>query len=53
MNSWPFVLAAYAITGAASAALAWTSWRAMRRAETMADRLRADRSCADRVEDAS
>ncbi len=33
MNPWPFVIAAYALTFLAAAALAAFSWRAMRRAE--------------------
>ena len=38
MNPWPFVIAAYALTGVASAAIAALSWRAMRRAERAAER---------------
>jgi hypothetical protein len=33
MNAWPFVIAAYAVTLAATALLALASWHAMRRAE--------------------
>ena len=33
MNPWPFVIAAYALVLAATAALAFASWRAMRDAE--------------------
>lgn len=33
MNPWPFVIAAYALTLAGTAALAVASWMAMRRAE--------------------
>lgn len=33
MNAWPFVIAAYAITLAAAAALTLASWLAMKRAE--------------------
>lgn len=40
MNHWPFIIAAYAIVALAATALAWTSWRAMRRAEAAADALR-------------
>jgi hypothetical protein len=37
MNPWPFVIAAYAVTAGFTAALAWLSLVAMRRAETAAD----------------
>lgn len=40
MNHWAFVIAAYAVTGAGTAGLAWASWRAMRRAEAAAEALR-------------
>lgn len=40
MNPWPFVIAAYAVTAAATMLLAALSWRAMRRAEAAADALR-------------
>lgn len=33
MNHWPFVIAAYAVTLAATLGLLVASWRAMRRAE--------------------
>jgi hypothetical protein len=33
VNAWPFVIAAYAITLAAAAALTLASWLAMKRAE--------------------
>jgi heme exporter protein CcmD len=39
MNPWPFVIAAYAITVAATLALALWSYAAMRRAEAEAARL--------------
>ncbi len=38
MNPWPFVIAAYAVTGGAVAALAAISFVAMRRAERAAER---------------
>lgn len=34
---WAFVTAAYALTALGTAAVLWTSWRAMRRAESRAD----------------
>ncbi|HJQ18477.1 MAG TPA: heme exporter protein CcmD [Allosphingosinicella sp.] len=40
MNHWPFILIAYAITLAATAALGGWSYAAMRRAEREAQRLR-------------
>lgn len=40
MNHWPFIIAAYGVTLAASVAVAWISWRAMRRAEAAAERLK-------------
>lgn len=40
MNHWPFIVAAYAITIAATIALTLWSWAAMRRAEAQVDRLR-------------
>lgn len=40
MNPWPFVTAAYGITIAASAAIGWLSYAAMRRAERLASRER-------------
>jgi hypothetical protein len=33
MNHWPFILAAYAVTGVGTLGLALQSWLAMRRAE--------------------
>ncbi|MET0360389.1 MAG: hypothetical protein ABW048_01430 [Sphingobium sp.] len=39
MNTWPFVVAAYAITLVGTVAVSVASWRAMRRAEAAADRL--------------
>jgi hypothetical protein len=33
MNGWPFVIGAYAVTLIGSVGIAWSSWRAMRRAE--------------------
>jgi hypothetical protein len=40
MNPWPFVIAAYAVTMVATAALVLLSWRSMRSAEAAAERLR-------------
>ena len=40
MNHWPFVIAAYAITLGATAALILSSWWAMRRAERLAEAAR-------------
>ena len=37
MNHWPFVLAAYGLTLAATLALVVASWRAMRDAEARAE----------------
>ena len=39
MNPWPFVIAAYGLALAGTAALVLWSWLAMRRAETDADAL--------------
>ena len=39
MNPWPFVIAAYSIALAGTAALTAWSWIAMRRAEAQADAL--------------
>ena len=39
MNAWPFILAAYGVTGAGTLALLAWSWSAMRRAEAKADRI--------------
>jgi hypothetical protein len=43
MNPWPFVIAAYALTGIGTAAVSLWSWRAARRAEERADNLRRER----------
>lgn len=43
MNPWPFVIAAYAVTGLGTALLALLSWRAMARAEAAAETLRTRR----------
>ena len=40
MNPWPFVIAAYALTLLATAALILLSWRSMRKAEAAAERLK-------------
>ena len=40
MNPWPFVVAAYAVTIIATAALILWSYASMRRAEAAADKLR-------------
>ncbi len=40
MNPWPFVIAAYAVAIAATAALVIWAYAAMRRAEAAADKLR-------------
>jgi hypothetical protein len=40
MSQWAFVIAAYAVVTAGSAALSWLSFRAMRRAEAAAESLR-------------
>lgn len=40
MNPWPFVIAAYAVAVAATAALLLWSFASMRRAEAAADALR-------------
>ena len=40
MNSWPFIVAAYSITGLLTLALSLTSLFAMRRAEADAESLR-------------
>lgn len=42
MNHWPFILAAYGLTGIGTVGLTWWSLAAMRRAERAADML-ADR----------
>ena len=41
MNSWPFVIAAYAVAIIATAALLLWAWRTMRAAETAAEALSA------------
>jgi hypothetical protein len=40
MNHWPFIVAAYAAVIVGIGGLSLLSWRAMRRAETVADALR-------------
>jgi len=42
VNPWPFVIAAYAVAIAATAALLLWSFMSMRRAEAAADQLRRD-----------
>ncbi len=39
MNHWPFIIAAYAIVLSGSAALTLWAWRAMRAAESFADKV--------------
>jgi uncharacterized membrane protein YwaF len=39
MNPWPFVIAAYAVTGVAAALLMAWAYRTMRRAEAKAEEL--------------
>ena len=43
MNHWPFILAAYCVTAAATLALIGWSWLAMRRAEVEAERIGRER----------
>ncbi len=43
MNQWPFIIAAYAVALAATAAVVLASWLAMRRAERAAEALRKER----------
>ena len=43
MNPWPFVIAAYALTIAATVVMLLVSWRDMRGAERAADELRKSR----------
>lgn len=43
MNPWPFIIGSYALTMLGALGLSWTSWRAMRAAESKADALRKDR----------
>ena len=40
MSAWPFVIAAYAVTGLATSGLLAWAWRSMRAAETLADSLK-------------
>ena len=40
MNAWPFVFAAYGVTGAATLGLLVWAWRSMRAAEAQADSLK-------------
>ena len=40
MNPWPFVIAAYALTLLATAALVLLSWRKMRKAEVAVEQLK-------------
>lgn len=40
IGGWPFVIAAYAVAIAATVGLVGWSWRALRRAEERAERLR-------------
>ena len=40
MNQWAFVIAAYALTGLCVMALSIHGWRALRRAEALADERR-------------
>lgn len=37
MNHWPFIIAAYGLTGIGTLGLTWWSFAAMRRAERAAD----------------
>ncbi len=39
MNPWPFVIAAYGITGIATLATSIWAWRAAKRAEARADQV--------------
>jgi len=39
MNAWPFIIAAYALTLAATIGLTLWSWAVMRRAEAQAEQL--------------
>ena len=43
MNPWPFILAAYGLAVAATAALVLASWSAMRRAERQSERIGSDK----------
>ena len=40
MSAWPFVIAAYAATGAGTLGLLLWAWRSMRSAEALADSLK-------------
>jgi hypothetical protein len=42
-QQWDFVIAAYALTALLTAAVLWSSWSAMRKAERRADAMRQDR----------
>ncbi|BBB12106.1 hypothetical protein [Sphingopyxis sp. FD7] len=42
-GQWAYVAAAYGLTVALTAAVLWSSWRAMVRAERRSDALRKDR----------
>lgn len=43
MNPWPFVIAAYAVTGLGTLGLLAWAWTSMRAAERQADSLKRDR----------
>jgi uncharacterized SAM-binding protein YcdF (DUF218 family) len=43
VNAWPYIVAAYVLTVAATLALVVQSWLAMRRAEATAEKLGRDR----------
>lgn len=43
MNHWPFIIAAYALTGIGTMALTLWSYRAMRRAEAAVAKMEQDR----------
>lgn len=43
MNHWPFIITAYALTIAGTAAVTWWSYAAMRRAEREAEAMRGER----------
>lgn len=40
MNAWPFVIAAYGLTGVGTLGLLAWAWRSMRSAEALADSLK-------------
>ena len=46
-GQWAFVAAAYGLTIVLISAVLWTSWRAMKKAETRSDALRKDRKGAN------